>query len=55
MAAVESQAGQVSVVPCYAEDVQLYLEACLEEAGDDLAFIAHALRVIARGKKRSQL
>ncbi len=32
------------------EDVQLYLEACLEEAGDDPAFIAHALGVIARSK-----
>ena len=35
------------------EDVLLYLEACLEEAGDDPAFIAHALSVIARAKKRS--
>ena len=30
------------------EDVQLYLEACLEEAGDDPTFIAHALDVINR-------
>ena len=37
-----------------AEDMLLYLEACLEEAGDDPAFIAHALGVIARAKKRSQ-
>ena len=36
-----------------AEDMLLYLEACLEEAGDDPAFIAHALGVIARAKKRS--
>ena len=36
-----------------AEDMLLYLEACLEEAGDDPAFIAHALSVIARAKKRS--
>ena len=36
------------------EDVQLYLEACLEEAGDDPAFIAHALDVIAQGKNMSQ-
>ena len=35
------------------EDVLLYLEACLEEAGDDPAFIAHALDVIAQAKKRS--
>lgn len=34
------------------EDMLLYLEACLEEAGDDLTFIAHALSVIARAKKR---
>ena len=37
------------------EDVQLYLEACLEEAGDDPAFIAHALGVVARAKNMSQL
>ena len=36
------------------EDIQLYLEACLEEAGDDPAFIAHALGVIARSKNMSQ-
>ena len=36
-----------------AEDMLLYLEACLEEAGDDPAFIAHALDVIAQAKKRS--
>ena len=34
------------------EDVQLYLEACLEEAGDDPAFIAHALDVINRSRKK---
>ena len=32
------------------ENIQLYLEACLEEAGDDPAFIAHALDVIARAR-----
>lgn len=37
------------------EDIQLYLEACLEEAGDDPAFIVHALSVIARAKNMSQL
>ena len=37
------------------EDVQLYLEACLEEAGDDPAFIAHALGVVARAKNMSQI
>ena len=30
------------------EDMVLYLEACLEEAGDDAAFIAKALGNIAR-------
>lgn len=35
------------------EDVQLYLEACLEEAGDDPVFIAHALGVINRAKNMS--
>ncbi len=37
------------------EDIQLYLEACIEEAGDDPAFIVHALGVIARAKNMSQL
>ena len=37
------------------EDIQLYLEACIEEAGDDPAFIVHALAVIARAKNMSQL
>lgn len=37
------------------EDIQLYLEACIEEAGDDPAFIIHALGVIARAKNMSQL
>ena len=32
------------------EDIRLYLEACLEEAGDDPAFIVHALEVIARAR-----
>ena len=32
------------------EDVQLYPEACLEEAGDDPTFIAHALDIINQGK-----
>jgi len=36
-------------------DIQLYLEACLEEAGDDPAFIVHALGVVARAKNMSQL
>ncbi len=37
------------------EDIQLYLEACIEESGDDPAFIVHALGVIARAKNMSQL
>jgi probable addiction module antidote protein len=37
------------------DDIKLYLEACLEEAGDDPAFIIHALGVIARAKNMSQL
>jgi probable addiction module antidote protein len=37
------------------EDVVMYLEACLEEAGDDAAFIAKALGNIARAKGMSQL
>ncbi|NJR56284.1 MAG: putative addiction module antidote protein [Acaryochloris sp. CRU_2_0] len=37
------------------EDMQLYLEACLEEAGDDPTLIVHALGVIARAKNMSQL
>lgn len=37
------------------EDIQLYLDACIEEAGDDPAFIAKARNVIARAKRISQL
>ena len=37
------------------EDMKLYLEACLEQAGDDPAFIVHALGVVARAKNMSQL
>jgi|SRR5690554_198157 len=37
------------------EDIQMYLEACIEEGGDDPAFIVHALGVIARAKNMSQL
>lgn len=37
------------------EDIALYLEACLEEAGDDAAFVAKALGTIARAKGMSQL
>lgn len=37
------------------EDMVLYLQACMEEAGDDAAFIAAALGTIARAKGMSQL
>jgi probable addiction module antidote protein len=37
------------------EDIQFYLQACIEEAGDDPAFIAYALGVIAKAKNMSQL
>ena len=37
------------------EDIQLYLEACFEEAGDDPAFITHVLGVVARARNMSQL
>jgi probable addiction module antidote protein len=33
----------------------LYLEACIEEAGDDSAFIAKALGVIARSHGMTQI
>lgn len=37
------------------EDMALYLQACIEEAGDDSAFIAKALGVVARARGMSQL
>lgn len=37
------------------EDMVRYLEACLEEAGDDAAFIAKALGNIARAKGMTRL
>ena len=37
------------------EDIVLYLQACMGEAGDDAAFIAKALGVVARAKGMSQL
>ena len=37
------------------EDIQAYLEAVLEEGGDDPVYIIHALGVIARAKNMSQL
>lgn len=37
------------------EDIRQYLEACFEEAGDDAAFILHALGVVARSKGMMQI
>ena len=37
------------------EDIAAYFDAVLQEAGDDPAFIAHALGVIARAQGMSQL
>jgi probable addiction module antidote protein len=37
------------------EDMALYLDACIEEAGDDPAFIAKALGNIARAHNMSEL
>ena len=36
-------------------DIAVYLEACVEEAGDDPAFLAHALGVVARARNMSQI
>lgn len=36
-------------------DMAQYLQACLDEAGDDAAFIAKALGTIARAKGMTQL
>jgi len=37
------------------KDMVAYLEACMEEAGDDAAFIANALGNIARARGMAQL
>ncbi|WP_420224536.1 addiction module antidote protein [Pigmentiphaga litoralis] len=37
------------------DDMVAYLQACMDEAGDDAAFIAKALGNIARAKGMSQL
>ncbi|MCU1756794.1 addiction module antidote protein [Pseudomonas helleri] len=37
------------------EDIGYYLEACMEEAGDDPAFLAKALGTIARARGMSQV
>lgn len=37
------------------EDMRDYLEACMEEGGDDPAFIAQALGVVARAQGMTQV
>ena len=37
------------------EDISLYWEACLEDAGDDAAFLAKVLGDIARARGMTQL
>lgn len=37
------------------EDIIAYLEAAMEEGGDDAAYIARALGVVARARNMSQL
>ena len=37
------------------EDIALYLEAVMEEGGDDASFIAHTLGDVARARNMSQL
>jgi len=37
------------------EDIAAYMEAVMEEGGDDPALIAHALGAIARARNMSQL
>lgn len=37
------------------EDIAAYLEAVMEEGGDDPAYIVHALGVVARAQNMSQL
>lgn len=37
------------------EDIAAYLEAVMEEGGDDPAFISHALGVVARARNFSEL
>jgi probable addiction module antidote protein len=37
------------------DDIADYFDACLQEGGDDPAFIAHALGVIARARGMAQV
>jgi probable addiction module antidote protein len=36
-------------------EIAAYLDACVEEAGDDPTFLAHALGIVARARNMSQL
>jgi probable addiction module antidote protein len=36
------------------EDVVAYFNACVEEGGDDPAFLAHALGIVARARNVSR-
>ncbi|MBS0457218.1 MAG: putative addiction module antidote protein [Proteobacteria bacterium] len=36
-------------------DIAAYLDACMDEGGDDPSFIAHALGVVARARNMSHL
>lgn len=37
------------------DDIAAYIEACMDEGGEDPAFIAHALGAVARARNMSQL
>ncbi len=37
------------------EDIQLYIEACIEESEGDPTLLVHALGVVARARNMSQL
>lgn len=37
------------------EDIAAYIDACMDEGGDDPAFIAHALGQVARARNMSQV
>ena len=37
------------------DDIAAYIEACMDEGGEDPAFIAQALGVVARARNMSQL
>lgn len=36
-------------------EIALYLQSCVDVGGDDPAFLAHALGVVARARNMSQL